>query len=381
MSTLSTFLSDPEPASAPLLLDTVAPGVSPIALLADIAEALPSPLRGPDATPSVPTGASDLPRVEALTYLTLARVPRLVEALGTPIEGVLVGDEAFALKAAYDDPLSGFNALQLQSLTDDRTVFAVNDTNFGSLPDVVADLNLAWPQVASPAFAAMVSDASAAALAEGQNVVFTGASLGGALVQVGGYETAEAILAASPDGAEQVTVFGVDPLGGRDAAEGLNGGGLDPAVLDRMNALNIRTEGDVVSRVGSQLGGTITFDAVDLAGNPVLLSAAEAHVNSASLFTTLSSDALFAAGTTGDPGEIGGLTLLANIAGPELSEALTDLALGTGLDQSAPPRLPGTGAFDETGRLFALDADSDGDVDLRALFPGTSPGAGDLLIA
>jgi hypothetical protein len=142
----------------------------------------------------------------------------------------------------------------------------------------------------------MVADARTAAVAGGREVVFTGASLGGALVQVGGYEAAEAILAAAPGYAGRVTVFGVDSLGGRDATESLNGGRLDPAVLERMNALHIRTEGDVVSRVGSHLGDTISFQAVDAAGNPVLLSAREAHVNIPSLLATLSSDALFAAG-------------------------------------------------------------------------------------
>ena len=177
----------------------------------------------------------------------------------------------------------------------------------------MANLDLARPQVASPAFAAMVADARAAAVGEGREVVLTGASLGGALVQVAGYETAEAILAASLAGpADRVTVLTVDSMGGRDAAEGLNAGALDPAVLERMNAFNIRTLGDIVSRIGSDLGDTLTLQAVDAAGQPVALSAQEAHVNLQSLSIALSSDALFAAGTRGDPGEVGGLTLLAN---------------------------------------------------------------------
>jgi len=377
MLTFSALLPGAEAALAPSLLEAVGSGVSLIAVLADVAEALPGPLRGPDATPSVPTGAADVPRADAFAYTALARAPRLAEALGPRVSGLVVGDDAFALSAAYNDPASGFSALQLRSLSDDRSVFVVNDTNFGSSLDVVADLNLARPQVASPAFAAMVADASAAALAEGREVVFVGASLGGALAQVGGYETAEAILAASPGYTGRVTVFGVDPLGGRDAAEDLNGGALDPAVLERMNALNIRTEGDVVSRTGSHLGDTLTFRPVDVAGDPVVLSAQEAHVNLPSLLTTLSSDALFAAGTRGDPGEIGGLTLLADTLGPALSEALADPALAGVFGPPGPPPLPAGGAFDPAGRSFDLDADRDGDVDLRLLLGG----AGDLLIA
>jgi hypothetical protein len=246
------LLPSVETALGPLLLQAVGGGASPFDALADLADALPAPLRGPDATPSVPTGASDIARADAFTYAALAAAPRLIETLGPGASGVVAGDETFAIAEVYNDPVTGFEAVQLRSLSDGRAVFAVDGTDFNSQPDVVADLDLARPQVASPAFAAMVADARAAALAEGREVAFTGASLGGALVQVAGYETAEAIHEASPGSADRVTVFGVDPLGGRDAAEGLNGGALDPAVLERLNAISIRTEGDIVSRVGSQ---------------------------------------------------------------------------------------------------------------------------------
>jgi hypothetical protein len=363
------------------LLGAVSSGVSPIAVLADFAAALPAPLQGPDATPAVPTGASEASRAEALAYTALSTVPRLVEVLGPQATGIVVGDDAFAIAETYADPLSGFGAVQLRSFSDGRAVFAVADTNFGSVADVVADFDLARPQVASPAFAAMVADAAAAAVAEGREVAFVGASLGGALVQVAGYEVAEAILAASPGYEGRIEVFGVDALGGRDATETLNGGRLDPAVLEQLDALHIRTEGDIVSQTGSHLGDTITFQAVDAAGSPVVLSAAEAHVNLESLFATLSSDALFDAGERGDPGEIGGLALLANALGPSLSEAFSDAALSGAFGPPAPVRLRGSGSLDPTGRVFDYDADVDGDVDVRALLGGAVPGAGDLLIA
>lgn len=363
------------------LLDAIAAGSPPIAVLADFAAALPEPLRGPDDTPSLPTGASDASRAEALSYTALAAVPRLVDVLGPQATGIVVSGEAFAVAETYEDAATGFHAVQLRSLSGGRAVFALDDTNFESLADVVADLDLARPQASSPAFAAMVADAEAVALAEGQEVAFVGASLGGALAQVAGYETAEAVLAAAPGYAGEVEVFGVDPLGGRDAAESLNGGTLDPTVLERLNALHVRTEGDLVSRTGSHLGDTITLQAVDAEGNPVVLSADEAHVNLKSLFTNLSSDALFAAGERGEPGEIGGLALLANAVGPGLSDAFADAVRGGLIGPPPPVELRGSGGFDPTGRFFDLDADRDGDVDIRALLNGATPSAEDLLIA
>jgi hypothetical protein len=377
MVTLSDLLPSAEADLRPLLLSGFGPGASPYNALADLAEALPGPLRGPDATPSVSTGASDISRADAFTYAALAAVPRLIETVGAPATGVVAGGETFVLVETYDDPASGFYAVQFRSLSDGRTVFAIDGTDFNSVLDVVADLDLARPQAVSPAFAAMVADAGAAALGEGREVVFTGASLGGALVQVAGYETAEAIRAASPGYADRVTVFGVDPLGGRDAAESLNGGALDPAVLERLDALNIRTEGDVVSRVGSHLGDTLTLQAVNAAGEPVVLSAQQAHVNLPSLFANLSSDALFASGTRGDPGEISGLTFLANAFGSDAAEILSDPALAGLFNRPAPTALPVGVSLDPAGRFYSFDANRDGAADLRVLLGG----AGDTLIA
>ena len=74
MVTLSALLRGAQPALAQSLVDAVASSESPIALLADFAEALPGPLRNPDAIPSVPTGASEISRADAFTYAALARL-------------------------------------------------------------------------------------------------------------------------------------------------------------------------------------------------------------------------------------------------------------------------------------------------------------------
>ena len=76
MLTFSALLPGAEAALAPSLLEAVGSGVSLITVLAEVAEALPGPLRGPDATPSVPTGAADVPRADAFAYTALARAPR-----------------------------------------------------------------------------------------------------------------------------------------------------------------------------------------------------------------------------------------------------------------------------------------------------------------
>jgi hypothetical protein len=176
-------------------------------------------------------------------------------------------------------------------------------------------------------------------------------------------------------------VFTVDALGGRDAVEGLNGGALNPAVLADINALNIRTEGDIVSRIGSHIGDTLTFQPVNRAGQPVELAVRDAHVNVESLFTTLSSDALYAAGVRGAPQEIGLLTAVANAAGPIAAEVFDELGgLGVVHNKPEPPRLPGVAGYDPTGRFFNVDADANGAVDLRVFFVGTVPGATDLLV-
>jgi hypothetical protein len=112
---------------------------------------------------------------------------------------------------------------------------------------------------------------------------------------------------------------------------------------------------------------------VDAAGNPVALSAQQAHVNLVSLFTNLSSDALFSAGTRGDPGEVSGLTLLANTFGSSVPDILADPALAAAVAgafaRPAPAGLPVGGSFDPAGRFFDLDANRDGEADLRVL-PG-----------
>ena len=99
----------------------------------------------------------------------------------------------------------------------------------GSDPDTLAALSLGRTQAASPEFARMLGDARDAALLDGHGLVFVGPSLGGALAQVAAYETAETLLAAGANpGTGSIRLLTVNSLGGRDAAESLNGGTLDP---------------------------------------------------------------------------------------------------------------------------------------------------------
>ena len=58
----------------------------------------------------------------------------------------------------------------------------------------------------------------------------------------------------------------------------------------------------------------MTFQPVNSAGQPVQLSAAEAHVNVELYLATLHSDQLFTAGKLGPPAEISGFALLSNTA-------------------------------------------------------------------
>jgi hypothetical protein len=374
MSLLSSFIRDAEASLRALR------GQDPIDVIASPGAVDVLPALGPDKSGAVATAASTLAREDAFTDAALAAMPRIAEALGPNVTGVIVGDEVFRLVARYEDPATGLSAVQLRSTTEAEAVFAIDGSHNGSVADVAADVNLGRPQTNSAAFTTMVDAARHAALAEGQSVVFTGASLGGSIAQVAGYETAEATAAAGTAHPGRVTVFTVDALGGRDAAEGLNGGGLNPAVLADINALNIRTEGDIVSRIGSPIGDTLTFQPVNRAGQPVELAARDAHVNVESLFTTLGNDALYAAGVRGAPEEIGLLTAVANAAGPIAAEVFDELGgLGVVHNRPEPPRLPGVAGYDPTGRFFNVDADANGAVDLRVFFAGTVPGATDLL--
>ena len=199
--------------------------------LAALAERLPYGLGRPDATGEVPTGSAAVGREEAAVLASLAAVPRVVEALGPDSALVQVQGVTFAVGSRYDDPVSGFSAVRLDPLAGGGAVFAVDGLEVGSRADEVAAATLGRLQVESPAFAAMIVDATAAGLLDDAPVRFAGASLGGAVAQVAAYEAAQALLAAGQSGADEVQLVTVDPLGGRDAAEAVNGGALDPAAL------------------------------------------------------------------------------------------------------------------------------------------------------
>ena len=343
--------------------------------------ALPEELRGPDATGEVATGQSDFQQAEIKVAAGLAAMPRVVDTLGpTAVEATVTG-AAFSLLDRYEDADSGFMALRLRPLDGGPEVFAIDGLQVGSIADSVAAVDLGTLQAESPAFAEMVADARDAELAEHRGVQFVGPSLGGAVAQVAAYETAQALIESGqchqPVPVELITV---DSLGGRDAAERLNGGGLDPAALSLINAVNIRTEGDLISRIGSHIGPTISFAPVDSAGNPTDPTVAARHVNVESLLKTLETPALFEAGVRGAPAEVSGFALVSNALGAQVADAYL---ASSERDDPAPVALqiPGTATLTENNTLYQLDADSNGVVDLAVrMSEPVPPATADLVL-
>jgi hypothetical protein len=338
-------------------------GIADFNGLAALADRLPADLRGPDATGEVPTGSAVITRAEADTGARLATAPRIIEALGPEALTFEIPSGIYDIVDRYADPVSGFSAVRLRPRDGGDEVFAVDGLEVGSRADEVSAAGLGTLQVESAAFREMIDDALGAALNEGRGLLFTGPSLGGAVSQVAAYEAAEGLLASGrgygPGAVELVTV---DPLGGRDAAEQINGT-LDPAALGLIDAVNLRTEGDIVSRIGSHIGATLTLPAVDAEGNRVQLNAADAHVNTVSLLEVLGRDDLFAQGVYGPPGEISGFATVSNSAGQALGDAWI---LSGGRDDEGRDALQitGTASFDPSGTRWSLDADDNGSSDV-----------------
>jgi len=333
--------------------------------LALAAERLPGGFGSPDSTGEVPTGSDDVTRPEAAVLASLAAAPRIAEALGPTTLTMEVQDQTFVVGQDYVDPVSGFSGLRLDPVAGGAPIFAVDGLEVGSRADEVTAATLGRLQVESPAFAQMVADATAAGAAFDVPVQFTGASLGGAVAQVAAYETAQALVQGGHSAADEVRLVTVDSLGGRDAAEAVNGGSLDPAALNVIEALNIRTDGDVVSRIGSQIGATLTLPGLDANGNVVTLSPADAHVNIGSLLQNLSSDERFAQGVHGAPAEISGFAAVSDAAADQVIAAW--IASGQHDDQTPTHlQMPGTASFDPTGTVWSLDADNNGSADFIA---------------
>jgi|GEM_PF-3035032 len=345
-----------------------------LADLALLADDLPGGLGDPDATGEVPTGSAAIGRQEAELGAILAAAPRILDALGPDAVEVTARGQTFTVAERYADPMSGFLAVRLAPLAGGPEVFAVDGLQVGSRADEAAAATLGQLQVESAAFRAMVADAAAAAVEDG-GVRFTGPSLGGAVAQVGAYEAAEALLADGVPG-PGVRLVTVDPLGGRDAAEAINGA-LDPTVLAGITALNLRTEEDVVSRIGSHIGATLTLPGRDAAGNVVALDAGEAHVNTVSLLLNLSRDDFFATGRLGAPEEISGFARVADAAADEY----VALWQRFGQAETTPAELqvPGVAGFDATRTVWSLDADANGTVDVAVRL--SAPAAADVLLA
>lgn len=340
----------------------------------------PPGLRGPDSTGEVPTGASSITRAEADLDAALTATARIVLALGPQAETVQTEGHVLQVVGRYQDPTTGFDAIHLRDIASAQDVFVTDGLEVGSDPDTVAALTLGRTQATSPEFARMINDAEHAAVVDGRALAFVGPSLGGALAQVAAYETAETLLIAGVNpGTGAIRLLTVDSLGGRDATEHLQGHALDPAALGLLNAVNLRTDGDIISRIGSDIGDTITFEPVNSQGQPVTLSAAEAHVNVESYLATLRSDALFAAGKVGPPAEISGFALLSNTA----ADPFVALAHSNGIldspEGNIPLQVPGIARFDAAGTQWVLDADKDGLPDLAIGLSGPLANASDFV--
>lgn len=339
---------------------------------------LPPDLQGPDATGEVATGSAAVTRAEALEGATLAAAARIVRALGPEAAIVEAAGESYAVSGRYEDPVSGFAAVRLTSLAGGTEVFSIDGLEIGSRADAVAAATLGRLQVDSDAFRAMVADAAGLGAEPGADVLFTGPSLGGVGAQVGAYETAEALvgLGVVPGTVRLVTV---DPLGGADAAREINGGVLDPAALALIEAVNLRTDGDLVTRIGSHIGATKTLPALDEAGNPTVFDPATAHVNVASLLQALSSDAIYDAAPIGAPAEIGGFATASNAA----SDALAEFWLASGEAETGAPRalqIPGEASLDPTRTRWSLDVDTNGTEDIAVLLAAPLDPARDDLV-
>lgn len=334
--------------------------------LAALAARFPAPLAGPDATGEVPTGGAAAPgfgREELAVVASLAAAPRIAAALGPQAETVLLRGEAFTIAERYEDPETGLSALRLTPLEPGAEIFAIDGLQVGSRADAVAAATLGRLQVESDVFRDMIQDAASQGAAGGE-VVFVGPSLGGAVAQVAAYETAEALLASgvAPRFGD-VGLVTVDALGGADAARAINAGTLDPAALAVIEALNLRTEGDLVSRIGSQIGPTLTLPGRDAVGQVVALTPAEAHVNAVSLLRNLSDDGFFATGVAGAPAEISGFAAASNAAADE-AIALWRLLGAPEDDAPSALQIRGDAALDPARTLWSLDADADGGIDI-----------------
>lgn len=338
------------------------------ARLEGLLDQLPPEYRGPDATGEVRTGLSDFLQIQVEVGAALSATARVVNTLGPDAIAMQVRGYDFAIIEQYNDNDSGFSAIKVLPADGGPMSFVIDGLEVGSAADTVAAVDLGGLQLRSAAFQAMIADAVEAQATLGRGVQFVGPSLGGAVAQVAAYEAAEALIAAGvPTAPGTVRLLTVDALGGRDAAEALNGGTLDPAVLNVINALNIRTEGDLVSRIGSHVGETLSFQAVDASGNPIAVTAADAHVNVVSLLRTLPDPTLFNAGVRGAPEEVSGFALVANALGRGIADGY--LASGERDDPDAlvPLQVPGEAELVNNNTLYRLDADSNGTLDLAVL--------------
>lgn len=201
------------------------------ARLEGLLDQLPPEYRGPDATGEVRTGLSDFLQIQVEVGAALSATARVVNTLGPDAIAMQVRGYDFAIIEQYNDNDSGFSAIKVLPADGGPMSFVIDGLEVGSVADTVAAVDLGGLQLRSAAFQAMIADAVEAQATLGRGVQFVGPSLGGAVAQVAAYEAAEALIAAGvPTAPGTVRLLTVDALGGRDAAEALNGGTLDPEI-------------------------------------------------------------------------------------------------------------------------------------------------------
>lgn len=158
----------------------------------------------------------------------------------------------------FVDADTGFKAVILRNIHNPSEIM-VAFAGTEESKDWYQDLQLGWGQWTT-AQAAQLRDALSLLVANGvDSVLFTGHSLGGALAQYATYDFVESTQSVASN-AVDVALVTFNGLGGKDALlQNLPAAGriYNTGLLDNISAYHIRTDGDLVSRLGGgHLGGS-----------------------------------------------------------------------------------------------------------------------------